>query len=71
MFTGIVETKGEVIATEGAKYYIKCSFLHEVYIGQSIAHDGICLTVSAINKDSYVIELIPETVKRTHFKRNN
>lgn len=68
MFTGIIESTGIIKKIEGAKLYIQAPFLNELEIGQSIAHDGVCLTVTKILDDCYEVELIPETFERSHFK---
>ncbi len=59
---------GEIKDIKKEKFYISCNFLNEVKLGQSISHDGVCLTVSNIFKDLYEIELMPETFRKSHFK---
>jgi len=70
MFTGIVETLGRVtkIAREGGNLHISvvASFLPELKIDQSIAHNGACLTVVKINSDSYVVTAVEETLSKTN-----
>ena len=66
MFSWIIETKGLITKINNKKYNIKCNFLSEIEIGQSISHDWICLTVSAINSDNYEVEVMPETINKSN-----
>ena len=68
MFTGIIETMGQIKKIENNKFFIKSPFQNELSLGQSIAHDGVCLTVSNLKSNYYEVELMPETFKRSHFK---
>ena len=67
MFSGIVESTGKVlqIIDEGKNrtWWVQCSFADELYIDQSIAHNGVCLTVTEIKDDSYSVVMIDETLK--------
>ena len=57
MFTGIIEEIGIVEKIEKDRdnliFHIHCSFLEEIKINQSIAHNGICLTVTHLNENDY------------------
>lgn len=70
MFTGIIEALGEItsIAREGENTHltIKAPFTEELKIDQSIAHNGACLTVVAIDGERYTVTAIEETLKRTN-----
>ena len=70
MFTGIIESIGEIIALDkdGGNLHItlQCDFTHELKIDQSLAHDGVCLTVVAINGDQYTVTAIEETLDKTN-----
>lgn len=70
MFTGIVEEMAEVIAArkEGSNLHItlRCSFTHELKIDQSVAHNGVCLTVVEINGEEYSVTAIDETLQRSN-----
>ncbi|MCL4135324.1 UNVERIFIED_CONTAM: hypothetical protein GTU68_042578 [Idotea baltica] len=70
MFTGIIENIGEVIKLEKDKtnlhITIKSKFTSELKIDQSIAHNGVCLTVVNINKDKYTVTAIAETLLKTN-----
>jgi len=70
MFTGIIEglAKVEQIQKEGANVHFtfSCAFANELKIDQSLAHNGCCLTVVAINNNQYTVTAIDETLKRTN-----
>ncbi len=67
MFSGIVETTGLVkeIIEEGSNitWWVECNFAEELYIDQSIAHNGVCLTVTEIVDNCYSVVMIAETLK--------
>jgi len=69
MFTGIIETlsKVEKIEREGTNVHFtfSSSITSELKIDQSVAHNGVCLTVVSINGKNYVVTAIDETLKRT------
>jgi riboflavin synthase len=70
MFTGIIETLGTIqeIRKEKDNLHITVdsSITTELKIDQSVAHNGICLTVVAINDSSYTVTAIDETIKKTN-----
>lgn len=70
MFTGIVETLGEIIYIEKKSSNIdltfKSDFAQELKIDQSVAHNGACLTVVAIDGDCYTVTAIQETLDKTN-----
>lgn len=69
MFSGIIEAIGTIIQVlpEGSnkRLLISAPFTSSLYIDQSVAHDGICLTVVAINSEHYEVVAIPETLNKT------
>ena len=71
MFTGIIETVGVIksIRNESSNrvFTIQSPFTSELKVDQSIAHDGVCLTVTDIHGDEYSVVAIEETLSRTHF----
>jgi riboflavin synthase len=71
MFTGIIETKGLVFKAEQShtnlELYIKSDFHQELRIDQSIAHNGVCLTIDQLGVDWYRCTLIEETLNKTTF----
>ncbi len=70
MFTGIIEEIGIIEKIEKDRdniiLYIYCAFLDEIKINQSISHNGICLTVTSLNKNNYTVCLISETIRKTN-----
>lgn len=70
MFTGIVEEMAKVEAIEQDKsnthYTLSCSFVEELQIDQSVAHDGVCLTVVALTDKTYTVTAIEETLQKTN-----
>lgn len=69
MFTGIIESTGTItkIEKEGTNVHftVKSPITNELKIDQSLAHDGVCLTVVAIEGDEYVVTAIDETLIRS------
>ncbi|WP_316832811.1 riboflavin synthase [Pedobacter aquatilis] len=69
MFTGIIETLGEVTAIKtehtNIHFTIASSISHELKIDQSVAHNGVCLTVVALNDGSHTVTAIDETLRKT------
>jgi riboflavin synthase len=70
MFTGIIEALGTVknIRTEGTNKHFTLSapFLAELKIDQSVAHNGVCLTVVEITEHDYTVTAIDETLQKTN-----
>lgn len=70
MFSGIIEEAAPVVALrkeEGNLHItMTCSFVNELSIDQSIAHNGVCLTVVSKTDDSYTVTAIQETLDRTN-----
>jgi riboflavin synthase len=70
MFTGIIEALARVekIEKEDTNVHFTFSgpFTSELKIDQSVAHNGCCLTVVAINGDQYTLTAIDETLKKTN-----
>ena len=70
MFTGIIEDIGTIsnLKTELNNLHItvKSSITPELKIDQSVAHNGVCLTVVSINNDEYVVTAIQETLNKTN-----
>ena len=67
MFSGIVEETALVIGLKKEKENLhitmKCSFVDELKIDQSVAHNGVCLTVVDLTADSYTVTAIKETLE--------
>lgn len=70
MFSGIVETTGTVVAATreqgNLQLTLRCPFTDELRIDQSVAHNGVCLTVVAIDGDTYQVTAIQETLERSN-----
>lgn len=70
MFTGIIEDLGQiqVVEKEGSNLHltVKSKLTPELKIDQSVAHNGVCLTVVAIEKDTYQVTAIDETLNKTN-----
>ena len=70
MFSGIVEEYAEVVGIvkdqENLHLTLKCSFVNELKIDQSIAHNGVCLTVVDINDGKYTVTAMQETLMRSN-----
>lgn len=70
MFTGIIEAQGELVGLrhEGTNVHldVRAPFTSELQIDQSVAHDGVCLTVVGIEGDVYTVTAIEETLAKTH-----
>ena len=70
MFSGIVEEFATVVAIkkdrENVDFTLKCSFVDELKIDQSVAHNGVCLTVVKIENGSYVVTAMKETLDRSN-----
>lgn len=70
MFTGIVESAAEVIKieTQGTNrtFTFRSLIAKEFKIDQSISHNGVCLTVTAVENDTYQVTAIEETLQKTN-----
>ena len=69
MFTGIIESSGTItdIEREGDNYHftVESDISDELKIDQSLAHDGVCLTVVALTDKTHTVTAIRETMDRT------
>ena len=69
MFTGIIETLGQIdsIVNEGTNVHftVTSAIGTELKIDQSVAHNGVCLTVVALNEQSHTVTAIQETLNKT------
>lgn len=70
MFTGIIEELGEIKelipAGENLNLKVKAGLTPELKIDQSVAHNGVCLTVVEIDGDTYTVTAIKETLHKTN-----
>lgn len=72
MFSGIIETLGEIIDLKKEQnnlhITVKSSINNELKIDQSIAHNGVCLTVVTLDEATYTVTAIKETLEKTNLK---
>jgi riboflavin synthase len=70
MFTGIIEDLGQVkeMRTEGTNVHftVESTITPELKIDQSLAHNGVCLTVVAVEGDQYTVTAVKETLDRSN-----
>lgn len=70
MFCGIVETTAKVVRIEreegNVHFTLTCPFATELKIDQSVAHDGVCLTVVKLNGNEYTVTAMKETLDRSN-----
>ena len=70
MFSGIVEECATVVGIvreqENLHLTLKCSFVDELKIDQSVAHNGVCLTVVSIENGAYTVTAMKETIERSN-----
>ena len=71
MFSGIVEEAARVVRADrtqdnNLQLTVNCSFKDELKIDQSVAHNGVCLTVVSIADDGYTVTAIAETLDRSN-----
>ena len=73
MFTGIVESIGKVISLKKEKgnitFTIECGFANELKEGQSVSHNGACLTVETISGKNYTVTAVKETLSKTNLRK--
>lgn len=70
MFSGIVEETATItkLQREGGNLHLtlKCSFVNELKIDQSVSHNGVCLTVVSLEDDTYTVTAVQETLERSN-----
>lgn len=70
MFSGIVEEMATIVAIEknqgNINFTLKCSFVDQLAIDQSVAHNGVCLTVVSIKDGCYTVTAMKETLDRSN-----
>lgn len=70
MFTGIIETIGTIkdVTINGTNktFWVAAAVTNELKVDQSVAHNGVCLTVEAINDNVHCLTAIDETLKKTN-----
>lgn len=70
MFSGIIEEYAEVVRIvkdqENLHLTLRCSFVDELKIDQSVAHNGVCLTVVSLQDATYTVTAMKETIERSN-----
>ncbi len=70
MFTGIIECTGRIenveVIGQNRQYLISSPISHELKVDQSVAHEGICLTVEAVENSMHRVTAIDETIQKTN-----
>jgi riboflavin synthase len=70
MFTGIIEKEGRIEeirkSGSGLTFLVESGMAHELKVDQSLAHNGICLTVEAIHGNTYQVTAVHETLAKTN-----
>ncbi len=72
MFTGIIECMGELVKIKqdqsNVHLTIKSEISNTLKVDQSVAHNGVCLTVVELDKNTHTVTAIDETMKKTNFQ---
>jgi riboflavin synthase len=74
MFTGLIQTVGTLSTLSETEVQVTCNdvrLLHDLELGDSVAVDGVCLTVMRCLSDGFVAAVSPETLDRTALGRRN
>ena len=67
MFTGIIEEVGRVTSAQPGNLVVAAgAVLREIELGRSIAVNGVCLTITDFNTNSFSVDIMPETLARTN-----
>ena len=70
MFSGIIEEFATVVNIvhdqDNIDFTLTCSFVDELSIDQSVAHNGVCLTVVSIKDNTYTVTAMRETLERSN-----
>lgn len=72
MFTGIISEVGQIKDIQklevASQIIISCSFAGDVHVDESIAVNGVCLTVIAYDEETFTVQCVEETLRKTAFK---
>ena len=75
MFTGIIEALGEVTELaqdqENLHITVKSKLSHELKVDQSLAHNGVCLTVVKLGPETHTVTAIQETIEKSNIGNLN
>ena len=67
MFTGIIEKKSSILSVDWWKFTVENHFWSDLKVGQSIAHDGACMTIESFNDNAYSFFVMEESLNKTNF----
>lgn len=71
MFSGIIEKQAKILQIESGRYTVENHFWENLQIGQSIAHDGACMTIESFKDNTYTFFVMEESLKKTNFWEKN
>lgn len=75
MFTGIIEALGKVLVAveegENRTFTVECPFTEELKVDQSLAHNGVCLTVTGFRPEGYIVTAVAETIRKSNLGQIN
>ncbi len=71
MFSGIIEQKAKILDIDNWKITVENTFTEPLTIGQSIAHDGACMTIVDFDSQKYSFFCMEESFKKTNFHSKN
>jgi riboflavin synthase len=67
MFSWIIEHKAKILARDGWKFVVEKTFEEALVVGQSIAHDGACMTITNWNNETYEFFVMEESLRVTNY----
>jgi riboflavin synthase len=67
MFSGIIEHKAKILSRDWGHFRVENTFKEPLQIGQSIAHDGACMTLTKVDPDAYEFFVMEESLGITNF----
>ncbi|MCH2188523.1 riboflavin synthase [Candidatus Gracilibacteria bacterium] len=71
MFSGIIEHKAKILDKKDGRFVIENHFGNDLKIGQSIAHDGACMTIETFDSKTYSFFAMEESLNKTNFGEKN
>lgn len=67
MFSGIIEKQAQILSVENGRFIVENHFWTDLQIGQSIAHDGACMTLESFTESQYTFFVMEESLSKTNF----
>jgi len=67
MFSGIIEKKAKILSVNEGRFKVENVFWSDLNIGQSIAHDGACMSLETFDDQSYTFYMMQESLSKTNF----